>query len=384
MAEIPQDKWSLNYLCGHLHMAAFLEAWTIPYYMAAMFSIVDRATLAYQHLQSVLHQEMLHLQLVANVANAYGHGPCLNPACFSYDRDKVPYLQFDFGPSSTVAAVSDPRDEYQPRSAAIGALDGSRVNTMCLIEYPDWLTGSKPAYRSNMTEYDSIGQFYDALEFGAKQLGSAPIVGGRRQVDMFSAFYRRLPRVTVDSSGEEGLAQVLMLLDVIRDQGEAAKLNDPIHRPNENTADDRNPTLSHYEKFLQIREQIREQKPLPKIYPDIVPVKDPDTYTDGERHLEQLLVCNFAKFVTALNELFAGNHPDDFVPLMVTLGANILTCWKNGVTPKFTDTTALPSMKLASTQSASIDLSDRSFYDLSGQNGLQASPGDQLRAPGNQ
>src|ERR1700761_2889186 len=329
MAEIPQDKWSLNYLCGHLHMAAFLEAWTIPYYMAAMFSIVDRATLAYQHLQSVLHQEMLHLQLVANVANAYGHGPCLNPACFSYDRDKVPYLQFDFGPSSTVAAVSDPRDEYQPRSAAIGALDGSRVNTMCLIEYPDWLTGSKPAYRSNMTEYDSIGQFYDALEFGAKQLGSAPIVGGRRQVDMFSAFYRRLPRVTVDSSGEEGLAQVLMLLEVIRDQGEAAKADDPIHLPNQNTADDLHQKCSHYNKFCQIR----SNPPLPKTYAETVPVKDPAAYTDDDRHLEQILIGNFANFVAALNGLFAGNNPDDFVPLMVTIGANILTCWKNGVTP---------------------------------------------------
>lgn len=389
MAEIPQDKWSLKYLCGHLQMAAFLEAWTIPYYMAAMFSIVDRATLAYQHLQSVLHQEMLHLQLVANVANAYGHSPCLDPACFSYKPNEIPYLKFNITPASTAGADSDPKDEYRPRDSTIGPLDKSRVNTMCFIEYPDWATGSKPAYRKNMMDYDSIGQFYDALEFGATQLGPSPIVGGRRQVDMFSAFYRRLPRVTVDSSGEEGLAQVLMLLDVIRDQGEAAKLNDPIHRPNENTADDRHPTLSHYDKFLQIREQIREKKPLPQIYPDIAPPKDPNTYTDDERHLEQILICNFAKFVTALNELFAGNHPDDFVPLMVTLGANILTCWKNGVTPKFTDTTPLPStqlasMQLASTQSASIDLSDRSFYDLSGQNGLQASPGDQLRAPGNQ
>jgi hypothetical protein len=364
MPEIPEDQWTLDALCGHLQMAAFLEAWTIPYYMAAMFSIVDRANLAYQHLQSVLHQEMLHLQLVANVANAYGRSPWLNPAWFSYEPNEIPYLQFDFTASSTPTAVSDPRDEYKPRSAAIGPLDKSRVNTMCLIEFPDWSTGSKPAYRSNMTEYDSIGQFYDALEFGARQLKSAPIVGGRRQVDMFSAFYRRLPRVTVDSSGEEGLAQVLMLLDVIRDQGEAAKADDPIHRPNENTADDRYPTLSHYEKFRQIR----KQKPLPKIYPDTVPVTDPDKYTTAQGHLDRILIDNFAAFVTALNELFAGNHPDDFVPLMVTLGANILTCWRNGVTPKFTDTTHLASMQLASPQLASIDLSDRSFYDLTGQN----------------
>jgi hypothetical protein len=344
MEEIPEEHWTPENLCGHLQMAAFLEAWTIPYYMAAMFSIVDRATLAYQHLQSVLHQEMLHLQLVANVANAYGRGPRLNPACFSYKPDEIPYLKFNITQASTAVAAADPKEEYQPHTAAIGPLDKCRVNTMCLIEFPDWATGSKPAYRSNMMDYDSIGQFYDALEFGAKQLGSAAIVGGRRQVDMFSAFYRRLPRVTVDSSGEEGLAQVLMLLDVIRDQGEAAKLDDPIHRPNENTADDRHPTLSHYNKFRQIL----KQKDLPKVYS----AKDPKTYTDEQCHLEQILICNFAKF-------------------------------------KFTDATPSPStqltsMQLTATQSASIDLSDRSFYDLTGQNGVQASSGDQLRPPGNQ
>jgi hypothetical protein len=391
MPEIPDDKWKLDDLCGHLQMAAFLEAWTIPYYMAAMFSIVDRKTLAYQHLQSVLHQEMLHLQLVANIANAYGYSPCLKPEWFTYDPDEVPYLKFDFTESSTPPAVSDPRDEYKPRSAALGPLDKSRVNTMCLIEFPDWSTGSQPAYQSKLTEYDSIGQFYDALEFGANQLESSPIVGGRRQVDMFSAFYRRLPRVTVDSSGDEGLAQVLMLLDVIRDQGEAAKRDDPIHRPNENTADDRYPTLSHYEKFRQIR----QQKPLPKIYPHT----NPNKYTTAQGRLERILIDNFANFIKALNALFAGNHPDDFVPLMVTLGANMLTCWRNGVTPKFTDASPLASLQLASPELASTgtpyrDFYDlkpyRSFYDLTGQNdltaqdGLQASPGDQLRPLGNQ
>jgi hypothetical protein len=351
MAEIPQDKWDLQHLCRHLQMAALLEAWTIPYYMAAMFSIVDRSTSAYQLIQSVLHQEMLHLQLVGNVANAYGHSPHIDPDWFSYGPDeKIPFLHFDFNQFSALVAISDVTpDEYKPRSAAIGPLDERRVNTMCLIEYPDWSTGSKPAYRNDLAEYDSIGQFYDAVEYGAKQLGSTPIAGGRRQVDMFSAFYRRLPRVTVDSSGDEGLAQVLMLLDVIRDQGEAAKANDPIHRPNENTADDPQPDCSHYDKFRQIRGQ-----PLPKTYAETVPVKDPAAYTAADRRCQQILIDNFTKFIEALNGLFAGNNPDDFVPLMVTIGANILTCWKNGVTPKFTETMHL----------ASIELRHRSFYAL--------------------
>jgi hypothetical protein len=350
MAEIPADRWDLEHFCRHLQMAALLEAWTIPYYMAAMFSIVDRACPAYQLIQSVLHQEMLHLQLVANIANAYDYSPNLDPAWFSYGPDEeIPYLHVDFTPRSYVATVSNVTpDEYQPRTAAIGPLDDCRVNTMCLIEYPDWSTGSKPAYRDDLSEYDSIGQFYDALEYGAKQLGPSGIVGGRRQVDMFSAYYRRLPRVTVDSSGAEGLAQVLMLLDVIRDQGEAAKVDEPIRRPHENTADDRHPECSHYDKFSQIR----KQKCLPTTYAG----KEPAAYGPDEHRLEQILIGNFEKFIDALNGLFAGNNPDDFVPLMVTIGANMLTCWRNGVTPKFTAAMHLRTRSMAQPQ--------RNFYAL--------------------
>lgn len=341
MADIPEDKWDLKHLCLHLQMAALLEAWTIPYYMAAMLSLVNRATETYQWIQSVLHQEMLHLQIVGNVANAYDHIPQLDPGWFTYTHQEgIPFLDFDFR-QFTAAALSDVTpDEYKPRCAAIGPLDKERINTMCLIEYPYWSTGSKPAYRDDLVEYDSIGQFYDALEYGARQLGPAPIVGGRRQVDMFSAFYRRLPRVTVEASGDEGLAQVLMLLDVIRDQGEAAKADDDIHRPNQNTADDPRPRLSHYRKFRHIRARVLGQHP-----PATFPVKDPACYTEADSECEDILIANFTKFIDALNGLFAGNNPDDFVRLMMTIGANIRTCWKNGVTPKFTQTMHLSSIE---------------------------------------
>jgi ferritin-like protein len=335
MAEKPE--WDLKHVRSHLRMAAFLEAWTIPYYMAAMFSIVDRVAPAYQLIQSVLHQEMLHLQLVANIANAYGPSPHFEPRCFSYEAgpdEKIPYLHFKFGPHTAALAASGftPQEEYTPRSATIGPLDEARINTMCLIEYPNWMTGSQPAPCSNLIEYDSIGQFYDALEYGVTQLKSAHIVGGRRQVDMFSAFYRRLPRLTVDSGGDEGLKQVLMLLGVIRDQGEAATAADDIHWPNENTADDPAPKASHYDKFCQIR----ENPPLPTTYADTVGLTKTADYTADQLRYERILIGNFSKFIAALNGLFAGKNPGHFAPLMVTIGANILTCWQHGVTPKFT------------------------------------------------
>ena len=78
--KLTEEQWDIDHLHDHLQAAAELEAWTIPYYLSAMFSVVDRSSEAYQLVQSVVNQEMLHLQLVANIANSYGYSPVLTPA----------------------------------------------------------------------------------------------------------------------------------------------------------------------------------------------------------------------------------------------------------------------------------------------------------------
>lgn len=334
------EKWHLVHLHDHLQAAAGLEAWTIPYYMAPMFSIVDRSSDAFQLIQSVVHQEMLHLQLVSNIANAYGVSPTFDADMFRYEGLNVPHLNFDLDPDN-------PKQLFSPFSAEIGPLDEERINGMCLVEYPEWDTGGKPDLNEDVSEYGSIGEFYDAVEYGARQL-SPEIMGGRHQVDMFSAFYRNMPKMTVELSGSAGLSQVSMLIDVIRDQGEAAKRVDearagsgasdaapsasmPIEPAFQNTADDPQPALSHYDKFLMIRDQAQHHE-LPETYP----VKDLADYSPDDHKRLQILGDNFGQFMAVLGDLFAGRNPDTFAPLMVTLGGNILACWKSGVTPKFT------------------------------------------------
>jgi len=317
--KLTDEQWDLGHLHGHLQAAAELEAWTIPYYLSAMFSVVDRASEAYQLVQSVVNQEMLHLQLVSNIANSYGYSPVLAPAAFSYTGEVVPHLDFRLDPGSPVA-------EFTPFSAEIGPLDQRRVNAMCLIEYPEWDTGGKPDYRDDVTEYGSIGEFYDAVEYGARQL-AGEIGGAVNQVDLFSAFYRDLPTMTVRSAGRAGWPEVRLLIDVIRDQGEAAKAADAIAAPNRNTADDPDAELSHYEKFLRIRAAA-----LPETYP----VKDSADYTEDDRKRRTILIEDFARFTAAVSLLCAGRRPPDFETLMVTLGGDILACWKSGVTPQFT------------------------------------------------
>ena len=337
--KLQDDQWDLGHLRSHLQAAADLEAWTIPYYMAAMFSIVDRSSPAYQLVQSVVHQEMLHLQLVANVANAYGYSPIFGPDTFEYVGTAIPMQLWasygqrkdQFGLQNFLGAtygIGAPATTSKDQAFQLGGgpLDEQRINGMCLVEYPEWDTGGKPVLRVDVTEYGSIGEFYDAVEYGARQLAS-DIVGGVNQVDMFSAFYRNLPTMTVQSSGAGAFAQVALLIDVIRDQGEAAKAADEIDLAFQNTADDSDPQLSHYEKFSRICGE-----DLPPTYP----VKDPSDYGPDDHKRLAILLENFGRFERVLGELFAGRNPGDFAALMVTIGANILACWKCGVTPRFT------------------------------------------------
>ena len=115
---------------------------------------------------------------------------------------------------------------------------------------------------------------------------------------------------------------------MIRDQGEAAKAADVIAAPFRNTADD----------SAAGPQPLREVLPDPRAArcPAIYSVKDPSEYTADDQKRLKILSENFTTFTAALGELFAGRNPGDFAPLMVTIGGNILTCWKSEVTPKFT------------------------------------------------
>lgn len=314
--KLEKDQWNSNHLRAHLQYAVDLEVWTIPFYMSALYSIEDRASNAFQSLQSVVNQEMLHVQLAANVSNAFGLRPKFGAPV--YQGETIPHLDFQLD-------KPDPRETFHPFSAEIGPLDALRINSMCLIEYPEFDTGHEPDFRDTVTEYGSIGEFYDAIEYGAKQL-AADIRGGSHQVDLFSAFYRNLPKLTVEDSGASAFPQVALLLDTIRDQGEGRKSTGDVAAPFQNTADDSNPQLSHFDKFVEIRNAA-----LPATYP----LKAPSEITDRDRALQQILVDNFTALRAALEATFAGRKPATFESLMVTIGGNITNCWKNGVPPKF-------------------------------------------------
>jgi hypothetical protein len=312
------DKWTLEDVHEHLAHAVNLEIWTIPYYMTIMYSIKESSDPIFRLLQSVVYQEMLHAELAANVYNSF-QPPELKLGPFLYTKKGgVPHLNFEKDKAAS--------EKYRPYSAELGGLDLTRSNTTCLVELPET---KPPSDDPKETEYATIGDFYDALRYGMQQ-HAHKVVGNQNQVDYFGNFYGNLNQTTVTGSGRTGLDQALELIDVITEQGEGRRKEDQeIPEAFRNTADGYNPSWSHFLKFNSVRDLLLSGR-APETYQADPSKKDTET--------QQVLIANFSKLITALEELFNGKGASNFGAIMPTVGANINTCWRNGVIPQYTST----------------------------------------------
>ena len=312
--------WNHTHLHEHLQGVVDLELWTIPYYLTVMSSIKDPASDAYRLIQTVVHQEMLHAQLASNIANAYGLRPRFTTP--TYAGAAVPHINFALD-------EPNPTDLFHPYSAELGPLDDTRINTMCLIEYPEWQTQRQPDLREDQEEYGSIGEFYDAVRDGMRELRHL-VRGGINQIEHFGGFYPDLAPLTITADGDAGFRQASALVDVITDQGEGqTEAVETVPVEMQNTADGMQESWPHYKKF----EFIRQSSARPATYTG---VRDPEPGTPGHQ-AQQILIRDFAAFLATLTEMFSGGQQSSvaFGVQMAKLGGDVLTCWHRNAIPKF-------------------------------------------------
>jgi hypothetical protein len=244
-------------LRDHLQWALSVEISTIPPYLCALYSIVDRSTDAAALVRSVVIEEMLHAALVSNLLNAIGCKPSL-------------------------AAEFVPRyPGYIPHHAAGGpfiqlqALSPTLAETVFMaIEQPE----PSPHAPPEGNRFHTIGQFYKAIEVGfvncANRYPDLFADTGVQQSDTyFGAGGGKL--VVVDSLETAGKA-----IREITEQGEGATHPKPPVPGDERFSDlDHYGTrldgtygpivgtpweLSHYFKFRQLA---RGEVPVPATYP---------------------------------------------------------------------------------------------------------------------
>jgi len=322
-----RGRWTLDVLQEHLQYAVDLELWTIPYYLTALGSIREAGTETSQLLRSIVNQEMLHMQLAANLANAYGGVVSVTAPVYG---GAIPQLDFSLD-------HPNPTRFFSPWSSNLGPLDETRINSMCLIEYPNW--NGEVDLDPNTTEYGSIGDFYSSVAIGAEEL-KGHIRGGRNQVDMFQNFYPGIAHATVTRDGVYGWPEVQEILNTIITQGEGRfspemgpdkrarvpvwlRIFSPFIPPAmQNLADDIRPQASHFEKLLYIK-----RGPLPATWTVGAP-------SEAGRRAQERLRRNFAGLCESFQALMRGK-PAKISPEMFQIAGDIVSCWKCGAVPSF-------------------------------------------------
>ena len=215
-------------LRDHLLLAIEVELSTIPPYLYAMYSIEDQGSEAALLIRSVVVEEMLHATLVANLLLAVGGEPRFSsaeimPTYPGLMRHHIPPLMLHLEPCS---------ERYLR-------------DTMMVIERPE-----APGAPPEDDEYETLGQFYLALELALQRLEDSQELFADPQLDRQMAdpsFYGPVKFDAEDSGGlmgVEDLESAIAAIEIVVHQGEGLR--------DERWADSAHQELTHYYKFKQI------------------------------------------------------------------------------------------------------------------------------------
>lgn len=222
---------SLDALREHLQWAIELEHATLPPYLCALYSVdPTRNPDVAQALGGVFVEEMIHLALAANLLNAVGGQPRLDPSSLLRRHPRtLPHgdrsLQLSLVPFGTTA-----------------------LEMFLRLEQP-----AVPGAPPEGDDYETIGQFYDAIEQGLRQLcaelGEKEVFCGveARQVTggPFAHTGGSLTAVT-------DLASALAALEEIVEQGEGTARGEVWDGDRDIFHPDRD-EVSHYYRFQELR-----------------------------------------------------------------------------------------------------------------------------------
>lgn len=324
--------WNREDLHQHLQHAIDLELWTIPLYLTALYSIKGIHLAKHQDypeagklIFSVVVQEMLHLELVSNIANALGYKPKF-PRPIYNEAKGIPFIH--------------PHKNYLPKeltgySVKAQALNVNSLKLFCAIELPH---PKKELEWVKEKSYDSIAELYEALKIGISAHWDTYYIGDKantKQKNSFNEYHNQNGKHHGFSQTIYSLDDANKAIDAIIEQGEGA---DSHKVP----ADFRPPTtiegqeydtawhkghLSHFQKF---RILLHAHHKLPEVYPII---------EKPQSEIQQLeLHTNFNLFLKEM-ELFFNHSGEEFEnsfwKSMFSISASITAVWECGDCPKF-------------------------------------------------
>ena len=220
---------TLDSLREHLQWAIELEHATLPPYLCALYSLdPERNPEAVQVVSSVFVEEMIHLALAANLLNAVGGRPELDTPrmMLRYPR-RLPHGELEL---------------------SLVAFGSEALEMFLRLEQP-----APPGAPPEGDDYETIAQFYDAIEEGLRrlcaELGESAVFTGdpARQVTAgpFGHSGGRLTAV-------KDLASALAALEEIVEQGEGTARGEVWDGDQDIFHPDRE-EVAHYYRFQELK-----------------------------------------------------------------------------------------------------------------------------------
>ncbi len=314
----------------HAQVAVAVELYTIPFYLSALASIVppgatgatDRSKAAYASVLSVCTEEMLHLQLAANMCIALGTSPNYTAPIYG----SVP--TFPDG-----MPILDPTDPATGDSGILNATIGNILQalpTMLDIEVPTEFEAARltPPYRS-------IGQMYAALRALTRLAGTEVPWTMTNQQSVFASG-QTFPQ-TIGS-----FADLSAAIDVICEQGEGQAQSPPPSEPftasefmvaagDRLTGAGSDPAdqaqFSHFGRFLNVQA-------LNLTSADLVYAGTASFAPTSQENLK--LQADFAALITTLNGIWAGTTSVGSIWSMTNLLTDAANVWTAGNIPQWT------------------------------------------------
>ena len=222
---------SIESLREHLQWAIELEHATIPPYFCALYSLdPERNAEAVEVVTSVFMEEMLHLALAANLLNAVGGRPVLD----------APQLMPGY---PAYLPHGDRSFEISLVPFGLEALE-----LFLKIEQP-----STPGASAESDGYETIAQFYEAIELGIRELcarlGESVVFSGdpESQVTNQLAY-----RGAGDIVAVTDLASALQALEEIIEQGEGG-VHDEVWDGDHDMFHPDREEVAHYYRFQELK-----------------------------------------------------------------------------------------------------------------------------------
>lgn len=280
-------------LRSHIELAIQIELSTIPPYLFAMYSIENEASEAALLIRSIVAEEMLHAALATNLLLAVGGRP-------------------DFGSTRYVPTYPAELPHHKPPlTLGLEPCSLELIQRVFMrIEQPE-IHGA-PAQPD---EFETLGQFYHALELGLRELSASADLFADPQVEAQMSdpsFYRPVQFDAEDSGGLmliDDLDSAIEAIEVIIHQGEG--LSD------ERWADPAHQELTHYYKLERIVEGISTIGPVRPLR------KNPrsDSYPEDLRAVSDLFNGAYRYLYFVMGEMFSpipeqGSHVGRLYRLM--------------------------------------------------------------------